>query len=71
MTRPGLRLIPLATAWPPQQGELTATVSVGQPLDGLHLAVYACGGVLLELDDDERPIAAYQRADPARSGGAA
>jgi hypothetical protein len=38
-------------------------MSTGQ-WDTLLRAAYDQGWVLLELDDDERPVAAYQRPDP-------
>jgi hypothetical protein len=36
-------------------------MSVGQ-WDGVLAGMYQAGAVLLELDDDERPLAAYQKA---------
>jgi hypothetical protein len=36
------------------------TMSIGQ-WDGLLAAAYDHGAVLLELDDDEKPIRAYRR----------
>ena len=45
--------------WRP--GEVDATMSVGQPWDAFLAEVYAGGGRLLELDDDERVVAVYQR----------
>jgi len=59
VTRPDLREIPLPTAWPPRPGELTVTLSPGQ-WDGLLAATYAAGAVLVELDDHERPVRAFQ-----------
>lgn len=58
--RPRLREIPLDTAWPPRAGELTVTMSADQ-WDETLAAMYATGAVLLELDDREQPIRAYQR----------
>jgi hypothetical protein len=58
--RPALRAIPLETAWPPRVGEVTCTMSVGQ-WDTLLAVAYDMGFILLELNDDEVPIAAYQR----------
>jgi hypothetical protein len=58
-----LREIPLAVAWPPRRGELTVTMSVGQ-WDGLLQGAYDAGAMLLELDDSETPVAAYQRLPP-------
>ena len=61
MTRPTLREIPLAEAIPLKPGELTVTMSQGQWSRVLQ-AAYDSGCVLLELDDQERPARAYQRA---------
>jgi hypothetical protein len=41
--------------------DVVITMSVGQ-WDGLLSAAYAGGCVLLELDENEEPIRAYQRA---------
>jgi hypothetical protein len=60
MTRPELRAIPLADGFL-KDGEVTVTMSVGQ-WDSLLAASYEAGFVLLELDDDERPVRAYQKA---------
>lgn len=59
MKRPILRKIPLSSAIPFRPGELTVTMSAGQ-WDALLEAAYRSGAVLLELDDAERPVAAYQ-----------
>jgi hypothetical protein len=59
-TRPALRPIPLADGWL-KAGEVTVTMSTGQ-WDAVLQASYDAGFVLLELDEDERPVAAYQRA---------
>jgi hypothetical protein len=63
VTRPPLRPIPLANGWL-VAGNVTVTMSVGQ-WDALLAASYEAGFILLELDDDERPVAAYQKAAPA------
>jgi hypothetical protein len=55
-----LRQIPLASAWPLRRGELTVTMSEGQ-WDGLLQGAYEAGAILLDLDDDERPVRAFQR----------
>lgn len=60
MTRPVLDLLPLSEALPLRAGVVTVTMSVGQ-WDALLAAAYDQGYVLLELDDDEQPIAAYRR----------
>jgi hypothetical protein len=59
VTRPDLRQIPLADGWL-KAGEVTVTMSVGQ-WDSILAASYDAGFVLLELDDDERPVRAYQK----------
>jgi hypothetical protein len=59
MKRPALVRIPLEAALPPRPGTLTVTMSPGQ-WDGLLAATYETGGTLLELDRQERPIAAYR-----------
>jgi hypothetical protein len=68
MTRPALRRIPLDEVWPPARrcGLVYATMSRGQ-WDGLLAVVYDSGGVLLEVDDHERIVAAYRRQDPLRN----
>lgn len=58
--RPPLRAIPLAEGWL-KAGEVTITMSTGQ-WDATLAASYEAGFVLLELDEEERPVAAYQRA---------
>lgn len=65
MTRPELRAIPLADGCLKPE-EVTVTMSVGQ-WDSLLAASYEAGFVLLELDDDERPIRAYQKAGQSLS----
>jgi hypothetical protein len=66
MTRPVLRPLPLDTAlaWlaacklPSGRPCIAVTLSVGQ-WTTLHHVFYDQGAVLLELDDDEQPVAAY------------
>lgn len=58
--RPTLRRIPLSDGWL-KAGEVTVTMSTGQ-WDALLANAYEAGFILLELDDDERPVAAYQKA---------
>lgn len=66
--RDGLRPVPLPDVLPPRPGQVYATVSTGQPLDPFLNEVYEGGGVLLELDEDEWPVAAYCRpADEGRT----
>jgi len=59
--RPQLRQIPLSEALPLRPGRLTITLSEGQ-WDALLAACYEGGDILLELDENERPVAAYQKA---------
>ncbi len=61
--RPPLREVPLQDVFPMRQGLAYATTSIGQ-WDGILAGAYSAGYVLLELDDDERPVRAYQRQDP-------
>lgn len=64
MTRPKLRAVPLRAAIDglTKAGRLTVTMSVGQ-WDMLLASAYEVGALLLELDDDELPVAAYQLAE--------
>lgn len=65
MTRPtDLRQVPLRDVLPPQRGTLTITMSPGQ-WDVMLAAAYDQGCILLEVDDDEIPVAAYQKEDPS------
>lgn len=61
MTRPWLDRVPLDQAIPIRPGRITITMSVGQ-WDGLLAAAYEHGCTLLELDENERPVAAYRRS---------
>lgn len=61
MTRPTLCEIPLSEAVPLKVGEVTITMSIGQ-WDALLYASYQSGYILLELDGDERPVRAFQKA---------
>ena len=61
MTRPPLRAVPLADLLPlGVRPGVVMTMSRGQWDDTLA-ASYEPGFVLLELDDNEQPVAAYQR----------
>jgi hypothetical protein len=60
LRRPLLRGIPLKAAWPPRPGNVTVTMSRDQ-WDTMLAVAYDLGFILLELDDDERPVAAYCR----------
>jgi hypothetical protein len=55
-----LRSVPLDSVLPLKPGTLTITMSVGQ-WDTLLAIAYDTGVVLLELDGEEQPVAAYQR----------
>ncbi len=58
MNRPPLHPIPLdAVTFAP--GTITLTMSIGQ-WDALLAEAYRRGHTLLELDADERPVAAYR-----------
>ncbi len=54
-----LNPVPLADVWPPRPGTVYATISPGQR-DPVTEAVYANGGVLIEVDDEERITRAYR-----------
>jgi hypothetical protein len=62
MKRPLLEPYPLGEVFPLRPGTVTITMSIGQ-WDPLHAAFYENGAILLELDDDERPVAAYRKRD--------
>ncbi len=61
MTRPRLAEVPLTSVWPPpaKGGRCYATMSIGQ-WDGMLMAAYETGFVLLELDDQETIVRAYR-----------
>jgi len=61
-SRPPLRAVPLADVLPlGSRPAVVMTMSRGQ-WDSTLAASYEGGFVLLELDDRERPVAAYQKA---------
>lgn len=60
MNRPTLHEIPLDLAVILAAPGLSCTMSVGQ-WDQTLAAFYDLGAALIELDDDEVPIAAYQK----------
>lgn len=60
MKRPDLRTIPLNLSLLRKPGVLSITMSRGQ-WDALLEEMYARGHILVELDDDESPVAMYQR----------
>jgi hypothetical protein len=61
MKRPPLKEIPIS-AVKFERGTLTFTMSVGQ-WDALLAAAYDQGATLLELDANEKPVAAYRRCE--------
>lgn len=63
MSRPPLRAVPLADVLPlGSRPVVVMTMSIGQ-WDATLAASYEAGFVLLELDGDERPVGAYQKAN--------
>ncbi len=62
LPRPKLNPIPLGSFQIMQPGQVTLTMTQGQ-WDALLQANYDRGGVLLELDWSENPVAAYQRPE--------
>jgi len=52
----------LDDVWPPLAGRVTMTMGEGQ-WDALLEAAYDQDCVLIEVDDDERPVRAYQRGE--------
>jgi hypothetical protein len=61
MQRPPLHPVPLAeVTFTP--GTVTITMSTGQ-WDNLLAAAYDLGATLLELDANEKPVAAYRRCE--------
>ena len=71
MTRPHLNRIPVSEAFPMRPATVTVTMGIGQ-WDNILLVSYEMGFTLLELDDNERPVAAYRNPNPmcrAEGGG--
>lgn len=58
--RPRLQEIPLETVWPVLKPEVYVTMSPGQ-WDSLLNGFYDAGGILLEVDEEEKPLRAFQR----------
>jgi hypothetical protein len=57
-----LKPFPLADVLPlGRRGQLVMTMSLGQ-WDAMLASAYRQGWILLELDDDERPVRAYRKA---------
>jgi hypothetical protein len=63
MKRPTLNRIPVSEALPIRPATVTVTMGVGQ-WDNILLVSYELGFTLLELDDDEHPVAAYRNPHP-------
>lgn len=62
MKRPTLRSVSLSDVLPlGERSRLVVTMTLGQ-WDELLRQAYNDGWVLLELDDDEQPVAAYRKA---------
>jgi len=63
-TRRDLTPFPLSRVLPlePRPGQLVVTMSEGQ-WDSLLSAAYEQGWILLELDENEKPVRAYRRAE--------
>lgn len=57
--RPKLAELPLASVWPPRPPLAYITLSPRQ-WDGLLQAAYDAGYVLIEVDEEERPVRAYR-----------
>lgn len=60
MTREELRAVPLSEVLPLRPGTLSITMGIHQ-WDATLESAYRAGWLLLELDEDERPVAAYQK----------
>ena len=68
MKRPAdLRSIPLATVLPIRPGLGEMITMARDQWDGLLSAAYADGWVLLEMDEQDQPVKAYQREDAGAS----
>ena len=64
MQRPPLNEIPLFEAIAPIAGAATATISITMSAgqwDNLLQAAYDTGWTLVEVDREEKPVAAYRR----------
>jgi hypothetical protein len=64
ITKPRLREIHLTDVLPPRHGRCFITMSVGQAWDPILDCAYRSGWVVLELDDDEQPVRAFQQQAP-------
>jgi len=62
MIRPPLDRVPLPSVLPFRPGAVYVTMSPGQ-WDTFLAVAYRMGLVLLEVDDDERIVAAYRLAE--------
>lgn len=63
MKRPTLNRIAISDAISMRPGTVTITMGRGQ-WDNILLASYELGYTLVELDDDEKPVAAYRNPRP-------
>lgn len=63
--RPKLTAIPVATVWPPKPGQMTVTIEEGEWNIIIEIC-YAAGWVLIEVDEQEQVIRAYQKRPRAR-----
>jgi hypothetical protein len=64
LARPRLREVPLEDVLPVRRGLAYVTLLADQ-WDGTLASAYSAGWVLLQLGDDEKPVKAHQRQDPA------
>jgi hypothetical protein len=62
MPRPKLNEIPLSSAVPIRQGTISMTIDVGAWDKWIENA-YNMGSVLIEMDQHERPIRAFQKRE--------
>ena len=60
--RPNLNEIPLDSSWPLPSASMSMTIDMGA-WDGIIEGAYNAGFVLIELDQHNRPIRAFQRTE--------
>jgi hypothetical protein len=58
--RPRLTEVPLSAVWPPRPGAAYVTMTADQ-WDVLLQVAYDLQWVVLEVDEEERPVRAYRR----------
>ena len=63
--RPALQRVPLPSVLTAIRGTVYVTMSIGQ-WDAFLRVSYEMGAVLLELDDEERPITAFRQRGSIR-----